>query len=99
MARFHASIVPMRIYPNLTLSDGTLTPAFSSANTSYTRNRPNATSSMTATPTAADLTATIQVQVNGGGSSTVPPGSPSGSLALNAGCRRSWLLVKSPGPG
>ena len=45
---------------NLTLSDGTLTPAFTSANTSYTASVPNATSSMTVTPTAADVNATIR---------------------------------------
>jgi hypothetical protein len=70
---------------NLTLSDGTLNPAFSSATTSYTANVPNSTSSMTVTPTAADANATIQVRVNGGTYNTVASGSPSGSLALNVG--------------
>ena len=70
---------------NLVLSDGTLTPAFDSGTTSYTANVPNATSSMTVTPTAADANATIQVRVNGGSYNTVPSGSPSGSLALNVG--------------
>ena len=51
---------------NLTLSDGTLNPAFDSNTTSYTASVPNATSSMTVTPTAADANATIQVRVNGG---------------------------------
>ena len=70
---------------NLVLSDGTLTPAFDSNTTSYTASVPNATSSMTVTPTAADANATIQVRVNGGGYVTVPSGMPSGSLALNVG--------------
>ena len=70
---------------NLVLSDGTLNPAFDANITSYTASVPNATSSMTVTPTAADANATIQVRVNGGGYATVASGSPSGPLALNVG--------------
>ena len=79
---------------NLTLSDGTLTPAFTSGNTSYTASVPNSTSSMTVTPTASDpATATIQVRVNGGSYSTVASGSPSGPLALNVGSNTIDVLV------
>jgi len=68
---------------NLTLSNGTLSPAFATNTTSY-----NATanvSSITVTPTASDGNATIQVRVNSGSYSTVTSGNPSGSLALNLG--------------
>jgi hypothetical protein len=69
----------------LTISDGTLTPAFAAATTAYTDTVPNATTSVTVTPTATDTNATIQVRVNGGGFSGVTSGSPSGALALNVG--------------
>src|SRR4029077_17477246 len=46
---------------NLTLSAGTLTPAFSSGTLSYTASVSNATTSITETPTTADATATIKV--------------------------------------
>ena len=65
---------------NLTLSDGMLTPAFSPGTTSYTASVPNATSSITETPTAADTTSTITV--NG---TPVASGTPSGAIALAVG--------------
>ncbi len=58
---------------NLTLSPGTLSPAFAPATTSYTANVPNGTSCITVTPTAFDINALIEVQVNGGGYTAVPP--------------------------
>src|SRR5205823_4432045 len=70
---------------NLTLSAGTLTPAFAPNVLSYTASVSNATSSMTVTPTAADTNATIEVRVNGGSYAIVASGSPSGPLALNVG--------------
>ena len=70
---------------NLTLSAGTLAPAFDPSVLSYTASVSNSTSSITVTPTVADINATIEVRVNGGGYSTVASGSPSGALALNVG--------------
>ena len=67
----------------LTLSTGTLTPAFSSATTNYTAIV--STNSITVTPTAAQAGATIRVRVNGGSYSTVSSGSASPSLSLNTG--------------
>ena len=60
---------------NLTLSAGTLTPAFAPGTTSYTASVSNATTSITETPTAAQPNATITV--NG---SPVVSGTPSGSI-------------------
>jgi len=65
---------------NLTLSTGTLSPTFSATGTSYTATVPNATASITLTPTLADATATIKV--NG---TTVASGKASGSIALAPG--------------
>jgi len=70
---------------SLTLSDGTLAPAFAAGTTSYTASVPNATSSITVTPTVADALATIEARVNGGSYASVTSGSPSGALALNVG--------------
>ena len=64
---------------NITVSNGTLSPAFASTNNSYTENIPYATS-MTVTPTTADPTATITV--NG---TAIASGNPSGAIALTAG--------------
>jgi hypothetical protein len=70
---------------SLALSRGTLVPAFASGITAYTVSVTPSVSSLTVTPTAADLGATIQVRVNGGAWSAVPSGNPSGALALNLG--------------
>jgi hypothetical protein len=69
----------------LSLSEGTLTPAFSSGTNSYTASVPNATSSVTVTATRAEANATLAVQVNGGGYSALTSGSPSSALALVIG--------------
>ncbi len=70
---------------DLMLSAGAFSPPFDPATTSYTLSVPNATTSTTVTPTAADPNATIQVRVNGGMYSPVPSGGTSGALALNVG--------------
>ncbi len=70
---------------DLTLSAGTLVPAFDPATTSYTASVSNATASITETPTSADAGATIEVRVNGGSYVVVTSGTPSGALALNVG--------------
>jgi formylglycine-generating enzyme required for sulfatase activity len=69
----------------LTLSNGTLSPTFASSTTAYTASVPNATSSITATPTRAQANATIEVRVNTGTYAAVTSGSPSASLPLNVG--------------
>ncbi|NEU07291.1 hypothetical protein GZH53_03100, partial [Flavihumibacter sp. R14] len=69
----------------LTLSEGTLTPAFTSATLGYTSSVANSVSSITVTPTKSDLNASIQVRVNNGTYQTVASGSPSSALALNTG--------------
>ncbi|MCY9597385.1 hypothetical protein PC41400_08855 [Paenibacillus chitinolyticus] len=72
---------------NLTLSTGTLNPAFASGTTSYTAGVANNVSSINVTPTVADGTATVKV--NG---STVTSGSPS-SVPLNVGANLINVVV------
>ncbi len=72
----------------LALSSGTLAPAFSASGLSYTATVPNATSSITVTPTAADATAVIKV--NG---TTVASGKASGSIALSPGSNTISTVV------
>src|SRR5678815_3249842 len=62
----------------LSLSTGTLTPAFASATTGYTASVSNTISSVTITPTTADGNATVTVNGN-----NVTSGSASPSIALN----------------
>ncbi len=69
----------------MTLSSGTLAPVFAAGTTSYTANVPNATSSITVTPTRAQVNATIQVRVNNGTFANVASGTASSLLALNVG--------------
>jgi gliding motility-associated-like protein len=60
---------------NLTLSSGTLSPAFASGTLSYTASVPNATSSINITPTTAHATASVTVNgssVTSGNAATVP---------------------------
>ena len=65
---------------NLTISAGTLTPAFTSGTLGYTASVPNATTTITETPTVADATATVKV--NG---TAVVSGSASAPISLNVG--------------
>jgi hypothetical protein len=78
---------------SLTLSAGTLSPAFASGTKSYTVSVPNATTGITVTPTANASSATIKVRVNGGAYTAVASGTPSGNLALNAGTNTVDLQV------
>ncbi|WP_222429929.1 cadherin-like beta sandwich domain-containing protein [Paenibacillus cremeus] len=73
---------------NLTLSQGTLTPAFASGTTSYTASVGNAVSSLTVTPTVSDSTASVKV--NG---TAVTSGSASGAVSLNVGANTITVLV------
>jgi gliding motility-associated-like protein len=70
------------------ISRGTLTPAFAPATTSYTASVANGVTSMTVTPTAADVTATITV--NG---ATVASGTASGAIELAVGSNAITTLV------
>ncbi len=76
----------------LTLSSGSLTPSFAALTMYYAAGVTNSVSSITVTPTAADSTATIQVNVNSGAFTTVTTGTASPSLALNVG--NDTVLVK-----
>jgi uncharacterized delta-60 repeat protein len=67
----------------LTLSAGTLSPAFASGTTAYTVALPSETTSLMVTPTAAHVGASIQVRVNGGTYALVASGSSSSGLLLN----------------
>ena len=73
---------------SLSLSAGTLNPAFAAATTSYTAAVSNATTSMTVTSTVADASATIKV--NG---TAVASGASSGSIALYVGTNTITTIV------
>jgi hypothetical protein len=70
---------------SLTTSVGTLSPVFASGTMSYTVNVPDVTTSITVTPSLADPTGSLEVQVNSGGYAAVTNGSPSFALALVTG--------------
>ena len=72
----------------LVLSSGTLSPTFAAGTTSYTASVPNATTSITVTPTVTDATATIKV--NG---TAVASGTASGAISLVVGSNPLTVLV------
>ena len=72
----------------LTLSAGTLSPAFAAATTSYTARVSNTNASITLTPTAANGGA--KITVNG---ASVASGSASGDLALDVGANNVFTIV------
>ena len=72
----------------LSLSSGTLSPAFASATTNYTSSVANSVSSITVTPVTADATATIKV--NG---IPVTSGSASSAIALTVGATTITTVV------
>jgi len=78
---------------DLTLSSGTLDPAFASGTTAYTASVSHATTSLTVTPTRAEANATIEVRVNGGGYAAVASGSASAPLSLDPGSNTVDLRV------
>jgi len=59
-----------------------LTPSFSSIQTSYTATVTQGNKTMTVTPTVAQVNATVKVRINSGSYATVTSGSQSGSLSL-----------------
>ncbi len=77
----------------MTFSAGTITPIFASGTTAYTANVPNATASITVTPTRAEANATIQVRVNNGTYATVASGTASSALTLNVGANTVDVMV------
>jgi gliding motility-associated-like protein len=81
---------------SLTMSSGTLAPAFASGNIAYTASVSSAVSSITVTPVLADANATIAVQVNGAGFTPVTSGTASSSLALSPGNNSIQVKVTAP---
>ncbi|NOS79753.1 MAG: cadherin-like beta sandwich domain-containing protein [Nitrospira sp.] len=75
----------------LTVSAGTLVPAFASATTTYAVAVPNATVTTTITATVADATATLTI--NGVGAIS---GSPSASISLAVGQNSIPIVVTAP---
>lgn len=75
----------------LTLSEGALTPTFTSTNTSYTTVVSNATTSITVTPTVAQANATVTV--NG---APVASGTASNSIPLSMGANTITVAVTAP---
>jgi hypothetical protein len=65
---------------NLAVSAGSLVPAFASSTTSYAVTVPNATTSLTVTPTLSQALASVLVD-----GTSVISGHPSGAIALNPG--------------
>jgi len=90
-ATVNISVVPpvLRLQ-SLSLSSGTLSPAFSAITTSYTANVSNATSSVTITPTAGDPSFTITV--NG---AAVASGSNSAAIPLIVGSNPITVIVST----
>jgi len=74
----------------LKMSNGTLSPVFAAAPTSYTAAVPNTVSSLTVTPTTADPTATVKV--NG---DAVTSGTASAAIALTVGPNTITTVVKA----
>jgi formylglycine-generating enzyme required for sulfatase activity len=72
----------------LSLSTGTLSPAFDAATISYTASVDNAVSSVTVTPTVSDSTATVKVNT-----ATVTSGSASGGIDLIVGANTITVEV------
>jgi hypothetical protein len=74
----------------LTISHGTLTPAFAEGVTDYTDTVSNATQSISVTPSTASMYATVKV--NG---TAVTSGTASKSVSLNVGVKQIKVAVKS----
>lgn len=73
---------------NLTISNGTLTPAFQSGINDYTDAVGNAITSVTVTPTVADVTATVTVN-----NVTVASGAASAPINLTSGTNTITVIV------
>ena len=77
----------------LSVTPGTLTPAFASATLSYVVAVPFAAPTVTVTPTASNADASLDVQVNGGAWTPVGSGAPSSALALTVGANTVVVRV------
>jgi len=73
---------------SLTLSSGTLSPAFVQGTVTYTTTVPNAAATITATPTLADVNATVRVNGN-----LVTSGTPCGSIPLSVGSNAAITVL------
>jgi gliding motility-associated-like protein len=73
---------------NLTLSNGIISPAFSTSTLNYTASTGNSTSSITITPVVADITATVTVN-----NIAVTSGSASTSINLTVGVNTIQIVV------
>ena len=73
---------------NLTVSQGTLTPVFAAATTSYTDSVADSVTGMTVTPTSSDTNSTIRV--NG---TVVATGTASGNIPLTVGSNAINIVV------
>ena len=79
---------------NLTISAGTLTPAFNSSIATYADTITASTSSITVTPTALDVgNATIMVKANSGTYASVTTGTASAALTMNTGMNTVLIQV------
>ncbi len=78
----------------LSVSAGTLSPAFSTGTTAYAVSVPNGTASFTVTPTAHEPRATVQVKQGTGAYATVGSGSASAALAVPAVASSSTITVR-----
>lgn len=81
----------------LSLSSGSLSPTFAAATNSYLASVSSATSSITVTPTKANVNATIQVRINNEAFQSVNSGSTSHTLNLNDGNNTIEILVTGQG--
>ncbi len=81
----------------LSLSSGSLSPTFAAATNSYLATVSSAITSITVTPTRANVNATIQVRVNNAAYQIVNSGSPSHTLNLNDGNNTIEILVTGQG--
>ena len=79
---------------NLTISQGTLSPTFTSGTISYTDSVANGVSSLTVTPTVNQGNATVTV-----GGTPVTSGSPSGSISLSVGSNSIPVVVTAQSGG
>ncbi len=80
---------------NLITSAGNLSPAFNVATTSYSSVVDSSINSIMITPTVSNASSTIQIQVNGGGYSTIASGTASSSYSLNIGNNTIQIKVTS----
>jgi len=79
---------------NLTISAGTLTPAFNSSVATYSDTATSTSSSITVTPTVLDVgVATIMVKANSGTYASVTSGSASAALTMNVGLNTVYIQV------